>query len=131
MKIAIITKNRWKQCKPTVKIDNLWKFWKCENQNQSIHETILNNRQEQENEINKWRRIESIIEYHTTRFADVLNKHSAEIFHFGSSEQSDYDIILNQNQVFKRQSFIWTNKDDQSDDEIPSDDDSEWEENWR
>lgn len=114
-----------------MRVDDLWEF--CQgNQDLDYPKDILDYLKGSLNqELRVWRKIEEIIDHHTSKYADKLNKKCAEIFHFGSTTNSDYDDILAQNELYKRQSFVWTNKDSQSDDSIDSDENSEWEERYR
>lgn len=131
MKIMLITKNSWKYCTPNMKINELCKNWNWESKLLPHNSLAISNRAECEVEIKMWRRVENIIDYHKSCNAKRLNKPWAEVFHFGSSEDSDYDQVLGQDEAYRRQSFTWVNKDIDSDDEIPSDEDSEWEEGFR
>lgn len=64
-----------------------------------------------ESEIKRWTKIHKIIAYHKTTYKGALTPKNAGALHYLHSGVNDYDEVLSQERVFRKQSFRWSKTD--------------------
>lgn len=101
MCVIIETENACQKCYVDFDLDALWSFWKTN----------------MAKDIQIWTRIHHIVDKHKRKFSKKLEGDGVREVLFGSKPCDLYETLFLNDWRFKRQSFVWINNGDESDDE--------------